>query len=298
MNYIIGVDSGGTSTKAIAYDERGNPLFKASGGFGNLLNNKELALDHLKSTVDTILKELGTDNCQAIIFGIAGVDAGGFRGDVEEAFKFYPGEIVVLNDAWLAHYALLEGQDGCLVISGTGSIVLGKAGEQQGRVGGWGNLLGDEGSGYDIAKHLILAVLDAYDSGRPLTSLEAALYDHLNIETPFALTHFVYNASKDQIAQLTLLIADTAKKGDEQAKRILENAGQALGRQATLLLQKLNIENEPLVAVTGSVLIKNDLVFDAFKNEILKHYSDSQFIRKEHSNTLGAYYFYKNPIVF
>lgn len=292
MTYIIGVDSGGTSTKATAYDEHGNPLFKASGGFGNLLNNKELALKHLTDTVDTVLMELGKERCQAIIFGIAGVDAGGFRADVEEAFNTYPGEIVVLNDAWLAHYALLEGQDGCLVISGTGSIVLGKTGDINERVGGWGNLLGDEGSGYDIAKQLILAALNAYDTGRPLTSLEKALYTHLKIETPFALTHFVYHSSKDQVAELSLLIADAADKGNQQALDILKYAGKVLGRQTITLLKKLNIQDEPLIAVTGSVLLKNNLVFEAFKKNVSSQYADSQFIRQERSNTVGAYYYY------
>lgn len=291
MKYIIGVDSGGTSTTAVAYDISGNPLFNAEGGFGNLLNNQEQALSHLRSTVDTVLNQLGEKNCQAIVFGIAGVDAGGFKETVEEAFQNYPGEIVILNDAWLAHYALLQGKDGCLVISGTGSIALGKAFGQEGRVGGWGNILGDEGSGYAIAKQLIQDALYAYDAGRSLSALEEALYQELQIDSPLTLAKFVYQSSKDQISKLSLLISEYADKGDQQASRILETAGEALGEQTLLLLNKLEITENPIVAVTGSVLTKNEIVFETFKKTILALHPTCEFIRKDVSNTLGGFYF-------
>lgn len=292
MDYIIGVDSGGTSTKVVAYDKIGTPLFETKGGFGNLLNDRELAIQNLESTVSSVLEDLGRENCLSIIFGIAGVDSGGFKEVIEETFMDYPGEIVVMNDAWLAHYALLEGQEGCLVISGTGSIVLGRSMGREDRVGGWGNLLGDEGSGYDIAKRLIQAVLQAYDMGRPLTSLEKGLYQYLKIDSPFALTSFVYSSSKDQVSKIALFIADAVENGDEQAAEILERAGQELGKQTIMLLQKLNIMKKPLVAVTGSVLNHNQPVYRSFQQTVLETYPDTQFIKKDISNTLGAYYYY------
>jgi|SRR5690625_94178 Predicted N-acetylglucosamine kinase len=293
MKYIIGVDSGGTSTKAAAYDLEGHLLKETQTGFGNLLNNAEEALANIRQSLVNIFEELGEENCQLVVLGVAGVDSGDFREMIQNDLAQFTPEVIILNDAWMAHYALLNGEDGCLVISGTGSIVIGKFQNEEGRVGGYGNLLGDEGSGYDIAKELIKSALNSFDKGQPFSELEESLLKTGNFQTVFELVKFVYSSSKDQVADLSMVVVDKAAEGNEQAIQILEKAGLKLADQVSMLIKKIGMQKNPNVAVTGSVLVKNDIVYEAFVEKIKSKYSNCKFVRRNISNTIGGYYYYK-----
>lgn len=294
MKYIIGVDSGGTSTKAAAYSLTGQLLKETQTGFGNLLNNAEEALTNIRQSLLNLFNELGEANCQMVVLGVAGVDSGDFREIIQNDLAQFKPEIIILNDAWMAHYALLNGKDGCLVISGTGSIVIGNSEGLEDRVGGYGNLLGDEGSGYDIAKELIKGVLNAFDKGKKFSELEENLMKQGGFSNIFELVKFVYSSSKDQVAELSMVVVNEAEKGNKQAIEILKEAGQKLADQVSMLIEKLNMQEHPKVAVTGSVLVKNDLVFESFEKFVKEKYRNTEFIRKDISNTIGGYYYYKN----
>lgn len=296
MKYIIGVDGGGTSTETVAYTLEGIEIYRTKTGFGNLLNGVEKGLAHIQIGLERIFEKFGQENCQLIVLGLAGVDSGDFRTIINEALKNYVLKTVILNDAWLAHYALLQGEPGCLVISGTGSIMIGRYKLEEARVGGWGHILGDRGSGYGIAKTVVQELLNSVDEGQPLTDLEEKILATKNFSTPFELVRFIYSASKDEVAELTLTIAKAAEAGDKQARRLLEEAGQSLARETVLLIQKLEIPQAPKVAVTGSVLLNNERVYQTFKNAVQQSYADAEFVREQVSNTVGAYYYYLQEI--
>jgi len=293
MSYIIGIDSGGTSTKTAAYDENGELLAEATAGFGNLLNNEEKALQNIRQSIDSIFTKLNQADCELIVLGAAGVDSGNYKETIQTDLARYNTKVVILNDAWMAHYALLQGQAGCLVISGTGSIMIGRHQDQEARVGGWGNLLGDEGSGYAIAKALIQKILHAHNAGRPYSSLEKQLLQAENFATPFELTQCVYSASKDRIAEWSLIVANAAQNQNTEAITILNEAGKDLTTQTALLIEKLEMMDKPKIAVTGSVLLKNDTVYTAFKEKLQTQFPNSTFVRENITNTIGGYYYYK-----
>lgn len=294
MDYIIGVDSGGTSTKAAAYELDGNLLKETRTGFGNLLNNTNEALLNIRKAITDIFDDLGESNCQMVVLGVAGVDSGGFREILQEDLDHFQPKVVLLNDAWLAHYALLNGANGALVISGTGSIVIGRNEEVEDRVGGYGNLLGDEGSGYDIARKIIKSTLDAQDEGREFSELEERVLSFGDFDSVTDIVKFVYASSKDKIAELSMVAVDLAEKGNTEAIQIFEEAGQDLGKQVNLLLAKLKLNEEPKVAVTGSVLLQNDWVYASFEKAVKVKYLNCHFAREDKSNTIGAYYYYMN----
>src|SRR5699024_890018 len=186
--------------------------------------------------------ELGVANSQMVVLVLAGVDSGVFRETIQSVLAQFKPENVLLNDACMAQYALLDGEDGCLVISGTGSIVIGKFEGVENRVGGYGNLLGDEGSGYDIAKELIKGVLNAFDKGKKFSELEENLMKQGGFSNIFELVKFVYSSSKDQVAELSMVVVKEAEKGNKQAIEILKEAGQKLADQVAMLIEKLNMQ--------------------------------------------------------
>lgn len=292
MKYIIGVDGGGTSTETIAYTLEGTEMYRTKTGFGNLLNGVEKGLAHIQIGIERMFEKFGQNNCQLVVLGLAGVDSGDFRAIIKENLKSYAVKTVILNDAWLAHYALLKGEAGCLVISGTGSIMIGRYKSEEARVGGWGHILGDRGSGYGIAKAATQELLQSIDEGRSFTALEEKILEAKNFSTPFELVRFIYSASKDEVAELTLTIAAAAEAGDKQAHHLLDEAGRSLAHETILLIQKLEIPQAPKVAVTGSVLLNNEQVYKMFKKAVRKSYEDAEFVREQVSNTVGAYYYY------
>lgn len=294
MKYIIGVDSGGTSTKAAAYDLEGQLLKETKTGFGNLLNNADEALYNIRKAITDIFDDLGESNCQMVVLGVAGVDSGGFREILQEDLDHFQPEVVLLNDAWLAHYALLNGANGALVISGTGSIVIGRNEEVEDRVGGYGNLLGDEGSGYDIARKMIKSTLNAQDESREFSELEEKVLAFGDFDSVTDIVKFVYASSKDKIAELSMVAVELAEEGNTEAIQIFEEAGQDLGKQVNLLLAKLKLEEDPKVAVTGSVLLQNDWVFASFEETVKEDYPTCLIVREDKSNTIGGYYYYMN----
>lgn len=291
MRYIIGVDSGGTSTKATAYDKDGKTLRTVQTGFGNPLIDRGKAVRHLEEAVEAIFQELPQEECTQIVFGIAGLDSGDFRTDLEEHFIKYPMPIHFLNDAWLAYFAALQNSDGILVISGTGSIAIGMKDGQKYRSGGWGNLLGDEGSAYAIAHQMIKNVLVAYDTGTSASVLNKTLLEFFNTESIFEIVQYVYQHKKDEIAALAKIVVAVADQGDEEAVMILEQAGHQLALLVKRLITQMSAQNHVKVAVSGSVLKNNAIVFERFSKDLKESYLTVELIHTKESNTIGAFYY-------
>ena len=151
MKYVIGVDGGGTKTEAVAYDLNGNVLEKSLTGFGNLVNDEKEALKNIIDSLEVILNKLGKEDLQGLYLGLAGSEVGDNAKIVKDEIKNKFGlDSVIMNDGDLALKALLKGEDGILVIAGTGSTAFGIKGDKEARCGGWGHLLGDEGSAYKL----------------------------------------------------------------------------------------------------------------------------------------------------
>lgn len=297
MTYIIGVDCGGTSTKAVAYTMDGLLLHESETSFGNVLIDQNKALKNIRQCIEKIMFKIKNEVCQAIILGIAGVDSGNFFSTVRKYLSSLPTkEIIILNDAWLAHAALLKGEDGCLTIAGTGSITIGKYNGFDNRVGGWGHLLGDEGSGYFIAIKLIKSVLDATDAGYAFTSFQQKVLDFKPFTDLFDLVKFVYSSKKGEVARLAEIASGAADNGEIEAIRILEEAGRVLGDQTIQCMNNLEMKGEVNAAVSGSVLLKNDWVYQSFDSRIKQTYPQCRLIRKSVSNTIGGYYYYKKKM--
>ena len=182
MKYVIGVDGGGTKTEAVAYDLNGNVLEKSLTGFGNLVNDEKEALKNIIDSLEVILNKLGKEDLQGLYLGLAGSEVGDNAKIVKDEIKNKFGlDSVIMNDGDLALKALLKGEDGILVIAGTGSTAFGIKGDKEARCGGWGHLLGDEGSAYKISIEAFKNMIYEYDFGLEMSDLSKSILDELNI---------------------------------------------------------------------------------------------------------------------
>lgn len=294
MNYIIGLDCGGTKTHGVAYDEHGQELLSIFGGSGNLVVNFDQAIHEITQVLAKILQELGTANCRLIVGGVAGVDSGGLRERLNAAFASITIPQVWLNDGQLAHYSLLAGGDGLAVTAGTGSVVLAKQAGKWFRSGGWGHLLGDEGGAYQIAKSAIQTCLQEYDRGLPTSSFAQAVFDFFEVADVFALVKVVYQLDKAPLASLAQRVAAVAET-DSQGQTIIRGAAEQLAQTVLALVGKLpHVPTELALGLNGSVFEHNQAFQQAFLAELRRALPTQKWLvlTKQEPCTKGAYYYY------
>jgi N-acetylglucosamine kinase-like BadF-type ATPase len=293
MKYVIGVDGGGTKTEASAYDLDGKIMLTSIKGFGNLLNNKEIALDNILSAIKEIIDEFGVSELSCIYLGIAGSEVGENKKIISDKIKNeLKVDSVVMNDAEIALKAMLKGKDGILTIAGTGSIAFGINKNVTSRCGGWGSLLGDEGSGYRISIDAIKRMIFEEEHSIAQSELTKKIMDRLEIKSVDEITKFVYSSTKDDIASLAPIVARLGEAGDEIASEILINEGVELAKTVENLYKKLKFKSCS-IALVGGVIRKAKVVRKAFEDYLKENIVVEDIIDEEISPTMGAYYINK-----
>lgn len=296
MKYVIGVDGGGTKTEASAYDSNGKVMITTIKGFANLLNNKEIALNNIVNSIKEIVDKFGKSELSGVYLGIAGAEVGEnakiISDNIKRELKI---DSVVMNDAEMALKAMLKGKDGILTIAGTGSVAFGIHNNVTSRCGGWGNLLGDEGSGYCIAIDAIKRMIFEEEYSISQSELTKNIMRNLKINSVSEITNFVYSSTKDEIASLTPIVADLSEAGDEVARKILISEGMKIAKTVENLYKKLQFESCS-IALAGSVLRKVKVLSKTFEDYLRANIVVEEIINEEISPTIGAYYINKIKI--
>ncbi|MED2974143.1 BadF/BadG/BcrA/BcrD ATPase family protein [Fictibacillus sp. B-59209] len=292
MEFIIGVDGGGTKTEAVAYDLNGKKCSEGKSGYGNLLINQQKALIHILEAVEQCLIPLDRSHCRYICLGLAGY--GGVENTdqvkrvLSNSFATIPFKIV--NDGIIAHAALLKGNDGILTIAGTGSVSIGIHQGLEVMAGGWGHLLGDEGSGYWIAMQAFKKMTQEEDEGSRYSKVTTSILDYLAIHQIADLKKFIYSCTKSEIASLVPLLVRQAERGDEFSQQIFQQAGYHLAKTTLNVCKKLNYRDDVTIAIKGSVLANIPLVQTSFIDQIKNKKSEAKFILVDVSSTVGCYH--------
>ncbi|MGL4742592.1 MAG: N-acetylglucosamine kinase [Sarcina sp.] len=293
MMYVIGVDGGGTKTEAVAYDLHGNRICSALTGFGNLLNNKDEALQNVISAVENIATQLKDCDLQGIYLGLAGSEvANNSKIVYDEIQKLFNTKVKVMNDSELALKALLKGEDGILTIAGTGSISFGINNDIQWKAGGWGHLLGDEGSAYKIAIESIKNMIQENDNNMELGELSLNILEFLDIKSPDEIIEFVYSSTKDEVAKLAVIVSKLAHDGDEKARNILISEAKLLGETTRQVFSKLNF-SKCSVGLVGGVVKRSIIFREVFENYLNERVDIVSYIDEDVSPAKGAYYIHK-----
>lgn len=168
--------------------------------------------------------------------------------------------VEVVTDAALLLAAGTPAGWGLAVVAGTGSITWGRtADSREARAGGWGYLLGDEGSGYSVALHALRAVVQAADGVGPATALTGMLQDRLQVREVRDIVPLVHGGTLDRpaLAALAAPVIDLSAT-DTVAATIIEEQAEALARTAVAAATRLGLEAPPL-ALAGGLLVSSDV---------------------------------------
>jgi N-acetylglucosamine kinase-like BadF-type ATPase len=195
----------------------------------------------------------------AICLGIAGVDRQDEANTITAIMRRigHRSRVLVVNDALIALVAGVRDAPGIVIISGTGSIVYGRnAHGEAARAGGWGHMIGDEGSGYWIGREALAAVMRASDGRGPATRLRDDILAYFEIEDVPQLPRIVYDRDvpRKSVAALGPIIDRAAAQGDAVAARILESAADELVAAARSVATRLEMRGDAFTfLLAGSV---------------------------------------------
>ncbi|MDM5239263.1 BadF/BadG/BcrA/BcrD ATPase family protein [Bacillus cereus] len=294
MKYMIGVDGGGSKTEAIAFDQDGNELARGTSGFGNILIDYKDALSHIIDSIDQCRESLINEKCVCICLGLAGISGANTNELTLRLNKKYGTRIEVFNDAIIAHAAALKGKDGILTIGGTGAICIGKKGEVYEYSGGWGHILGDEGSGYWIALQALKKMALQFDQGVSLCSLSLKIQRQLQLLTPSHIKSLVYTSSKDKVAAIAPFIIHEARNGNDDAHEMMMQAGTELARITVDVYNKMQFKFATPIAVSGSILRLVPEIYAVFKKCCEERIEELTFVSQSEMAVKGTYYLMKD----
>lgn len=250
--HVLGLDAGGTKTVCLLADEHGTILAEGRGPGANLHSAGELEVE--KVLHEVMEDALGDRDIApaAICLGIAGVDREDEMRTVRAIMRRigHKSRVLVVNDALIALVAGAKDAPGIVIIAGTGSIVYGRnAGGEAARAGGWGHMVGDEGSGYWIGREAVAAVMRAADGRGPATRLSDAILEHFGVSDVSRLPRIVYDREVPRMSVATLgpIVETAASGGDAVAMRILERAVDELVLGALSVATRLEMRGDAFV---------------------------------------------------
>lgn len=243
---VLGIDVGGTKTVCLLADNDERVIAEAREEGANLQGAGELALEKvLHSVMEKTLEGTGVVP-SVVCLGIAGVD----RATDEAVVRSIMGRIghkarlLIVNDALIALQAGVGNAAGIVIVSGTGSIAYGRNDEgEAARAGGWGYVLGDEGSGYWIGRLALRAVVRHADGRGRVTSLTPRLLAHFGVARATDLIHQVYHQelSPRSLAAVAKYVQLARDEGDMVATGILNRAADELMTAATAVMTQLEL---------------------------------------------------------
>jgi len=296
MAYFLGVDGGASKTAALVTDDSGHPLGEGLAGPSNHLRvgietaarNIERAVTRALVTANVASREIVWTYC-----GIAGADHPAHRQQVVDSLSdFFPrGNFTVDNDARIALTGAIGFGAGVVIIAGTGSVAVGRndAGEEA-RAGGWGPIVGDEGSGYAIARAGLAAILRAHDGRGPATLMTELLKRDYDM-TPVDLPRFAYaqTTHADDIARVGKLVIDAAENGDPLAAEIVLRAGGELAKAVLAVAQRVGLTSSDFpVAYVGGVFNAGETLLVPMRNAILAGAPRARILPPAHTPVEGA----------
>jgi N-acetylglucosamine kinase-like BadF-type ATPase len=280
----LSVDGGGTKLQMLLYDQRLTPL---GAGFAGGVNTNSTTLENSLSNVKSCLEQVfstcrptAIDRAYVVFVG----PADGLRSELTEVAPVR--EYVPLSEPVAGLMAGAFWRDGILALSGTGSDVFLCAGEHQPRalqqnirtvVGGWGPLLGDQGSGAWVGQQAIRAAVSGLEGWTQPTLLLDLIRRDWKLKHDFEMVNVVHRSSSPfrQMASLTWLVAEAANRGDAVALGILREAGELMATQTMCLFRRCDIPAEYKRLVCAGGTWKAHLaMFETFRERLLAQQPD------------------------
>ncbi|MEO8446784.1 MAG: BadF/BadG/BcrA/BcrD ATPase family protein, partial [bacterium] len=264
--YYIGIDSGGTKCELLIASENKKITFKKLyKGVHYSVCGPEIYSDEVSKFIFDALRNAGLkiENCISICFGIAGAREDKDRVKLKKLFRKKLGSetIVITTDAMTALYGAFEGEEGIILISGTGSVLYGFSKDKITRVGGWGRIIGDEGSGYWIGKRALNLAAKEYDR----KNIKESLFTR-KLEQEFGITKENINqktfSTGFEIQSVAPLVLRCAASKCRLSLTVVNEAVSGLLELLTTFLEVSKRKSEIQMSFIGSIVENKNIISD------------------------------------
>jgi N-acetylglucosamine kinase-like BadF-type ATPase len=293
----IGVDGGGSETLGILVTEHGTILAQAKAG---PTNYQAVGGPKLKLELEKLFQLLGvgqnlkTKRVDQIYLGLAGAGRESDKKEILALFSNndYAVRIAVESDAMIALAGAFSGSEGIILIAGTGAICFGK--NKTGpvvRSGGWGYLLGDEGSGFFIGQQAIIAALKDLDGRGEKTRLREELERRYQLAQIDLIIPKIYKQEIDrvEISRLAPLVFELAVDNDLAAADIIRRTGHEQGKMVKAVAEKLELLNKKIhVALIGGIFHQREILENEIAKELYELSWDVEIIDPDFPPAVGA----------
>lgn len=267
---LAGVDAGGTSTRAIAVSESGRHIGTARGGPAALY--ERTAAEAAQTIAAVVSEATRREAAEIVVAGVSGAPDPEAAADLQRALEAHGvgKRIHLVADAAIALEGALPGRAGIVVIAGTGSVAWGRnESGAEARAGGWGYLL-DRGSGVDIGRQVLQAVLRSREERAEDTLLAARVAEVLGVAQPSRLALAVRSLRAVDFAALAAPALAAAAAGDAVAAGIVAESADHLAEAARLVWEKLGFETSHPVAGVGG-LFTHQVMRESFRAAMRRH---------------------------
>lgn len=259
---VIGIDGGGTKTHAIVADEQGGKIAETIGPASAVRpGHVDASAEVIAETVRDVLAscEMTHVTPRALCVGVAGVGRDAERQELWQALvsRDLASEVVIHTDVSVALDDAFGDGPGVLLISGTGSIAIGRSPTgTTARCGGWGPVIGDEGSGAWIGRRALSVVAAAADGREPATALTGAILTAAQVNDTADLIAWAAAATPAALATLAPVVLSVADSGDLRANSIVSIAVEELSLHVRALARQLFGDERAAVplALSGGML--------------------------------------------
>ena len=269
----IGIDAGGTKTKGVLYKDN-KIIDELIGEMGNPIVNFELAVSNVLQVIEYLLSQNKLDYVDISIISIGMAGAGTVIQELTCAFREKIScKFIVDSDLKMSHIATFENQDGNLFIAGTGSSLLSRKNGEFIQKGGWGHILGDEGSGYWIGKKILTAYihyLDFAESPLDFNELIPTLEERFPDRTSIIQT--VYSKPKTEVAKLATFCSTF------DGNYFLHSLAEQAGKDIANTLLSCNNDSIIPVAFEGSVIKNNVTILNSCISVLHTYHKELQII--------------------
>ncbi len=290
MKYYLGIDGGGSKTTAIICDENLNLVSRFVGESINFNSvGMDKARENLKATVDGVLFGKSIQLSAAFI----GMSAIAERAEDEFTKKLCDGiidceNITMDSDVYIGLEAMRCEGAAAMVISGTGSMAVGR--QENGEIihtGGWGYILGDEGSGYAIAIDSLKAAICGYEGSAPKTLLTDAVMGYYQVDDMLKLIDIFYDPPmpRSEIAKFAPVVFEYSEK-DSVADTIISDHAQLLADTVSALLSKMP-SGTPL-GLWGGIFENQEIFRSKFSAIISERFPNTKIDVLEYAPEYGA----------
>lgn len=295
---VLGIDGGSTGSVGILADDSGAVLARHEGA---AMSIPSLGFENVARAFYVLAARCCDDaRCKpselsAVVLGNGAADRQTDRSRLCESVNVLfakggakPLPLVIEPSARTALEGAFDGGEGVVIVADSGSVVVGKtrAGEVV-SVGGWGRVIGDEGSGYFIGREALLAVVHEYEHRGTAGRLREVLGRRYHFDTREGIIAAI-NQENFDIAALAPSVMETASTNDLVAQRILNHAASLLADQARIIVMQMGLLRKVRLCMMGSLVDGNTIYGNALHMKLLKVLPQVEVRRPLHEPAYGA----------